>query len=50
VFDYEPPFARTMGRIASHLGLTPEAIVEGDLRRFKEYVESGTDGRLPVRR
>jgi uncharacterized membrane protein len=41
VFDYEPPFARTIGSIASHLGLTPDALVDGDLRRFKEYVEAG---------
>src|SRR5256885_5251271 len=25
VFDYEPPFARTIGSIPSHLGLTPDA-------------------------
>jgi uncharacterized membrane protein len=41
VFDYEPPFAKVIGSIASHLGLTPDAIVEGDLKRFKTYVESG---------
>jgi uncharacterized membrane protein len=41
VFDYELPFATTIVRIASHLGLTPESLVEGDLRRLKDYVESG---------
>jgi uncharacterized membrane protein len=42
VFDYEPPFAKVIGSIASHLGLTPDTILEDDLRRFKEHVESTT--------
>lgn len=42
VFDYEPPFARTIGSIASHLGLTADALVDGDLQRFKELVEHGS--------
>src|ERR1700755_2369545 len=29
-----------MGSIASHLGLTPDPIVDADLRRLKQYVES----------
>jgi uncharacterized membrane protein len=41
VFDYEPPFARTIGTIASHLGHTIEMMVDEDLRRFKEHAESG---------
>lgn len=41
VYDYEPPAARTLGLIASHLGLTPETLLEDDLRRFKEVAESG---------
>lgn len=49
VFDYEPPFARTIGTIASHLGLTPDSLVDGDLQRFREYAETmrlsaGTSG------
>lgn len=43
VFDYEPPFARTIGAIAEHLGLTAERLVGDDLQRFKEYAESRTD-------
>jgi uncharacterized membrane protein len=39
VFDYEPPFLRTIGTIAEHLGVTPETLVTGDLQRFKEHVE-----------
>jgi uncharacterized membrane protein len=41
VFDYEPPFARTIAAIASHLGLTGEKLLDEDLQRFKEYAESG---------
>jgi uncharacterized membrane protein len=41
VFDYEPPFAGTIGDIASHLGLSLEKLVDADLRRLKEAVESG---------
>jgi uncharacterized membrane protein len=48
VFDYEPPFARTIGAIASHLGLTVEKLVDGDLQRFKEYAESGAGQRDDV--
>jgi len=40
VFDYEPPFARTIATIATHAGLTAQTLVDADLRRFKEYVES----------
>ena len=40
VFDYEPPFARTMGGIASHLGLTPNSMIDGDLQQFREYAET----------
>ena len=40
VFDYEPPFARTIGSIASHLGLTPDSLIDGDLQRFREYAET----------
>lgn len=40
VFDYEPPFAGTVGSIASHLGVTPESLLDGDLRTFREYAES----------
>ena len=40
VFDYEPPFARTIGTIASHLGLTPDSLINGDLERFREYAET----------
>jgi len=40
VFDYEPPFARTIGSIASHLGLTPDSMIDGDLQRFREYAET----------
>jgi uncharacterized membrane protein len=40
VFDYEPPFARMIGTIASHLGLTMEKLVDEDLRRLQEYAES----------
>jgi len=40
VFDYEPPFARTIGTIASHLGLTVEKLVDEDLRRFKKQAEA----------
>ena len=40
VFDYEPPFARTIGTIASHLGLTPDSLIDGDLQRFREYAET----------
>jgi uncharacterized membrane protein len=40
VFDYEPPFARTMGTIASRLGLTPDSMIDGDLQRFREYAET----------
>jgi uncharacterized membrane protein len=49
VFDYEPPFARTIGSIASHLGLTPDALVDGDLQRFKEYVEAGASSGAAAR-
>jgi uncharacterized membrane protein len=45
VFDYEPPFARTIGEIAKHLGLTADTLVDDDLRRFKEYVESDSEAR-----
>jgi uncharacterized membrane protein len=41
IFDYEPPFARTIGTIASQVGLTVAKMVEEDLRQLKEYVESG---------
>lgn len=41
VFDYEPPFARTIGTIASQLGHTAETMVDEDLRRFKQHAESG---------
>jgi uncharacterized membrane protein len=41
VFDYEPPAARTIGIIAAHLGLSPEALVAQDLRRFKDAAENG---------
>jgi uncharacterized membrane protein len=40
VFDYEPPFAHTIGSIASHLGATPDSLIDGDLRRFREYAET----------
>ena len=40
VFDYEPPFASTIGSIASHLGLTPDSMIDGDLQRFREYAET----------
>jgi uncharacterized membrane protein len=40
VFDYEPPFARTIAGIASHLQLDPATLVDGDLRRFRDYVET----------
>ena len=40
VFDYEPPFARTISSIASHLGLTPDSLIDGDLQRFREYAEA----------
>ena len=40
VFDYEPPFAKTIGSIASHLGLTPDSMIDGDLQRFREYAET----------
>ena len=46
VFDYEPPFARTIGSIASHLGLTADSLIDADLQRFREYAEatSGQSG------
>ena len=40
VFDYEPPFARTIGSIASHFGLTPDSLIDRDLQRFREYAET----------
>lgn len=45
VFDYEPPAARTIGIIAEHLGLSPETLVAGDLRRFKDVAERGDQPR-----
>lgn len=48
VFDYEPPFARTIGRMVTHLGATPETLVDGDLQRFKGYVESSPEYARPV--
>jgi uncharacterized membrane protein len=41
VFDYEPPFASTIGSITAQLGITPDALVDRDLQRLKEYVEAG---------
>lgn len=40
VFDYEPPFARAIGSIASHFGLTPDSLIDGDLQRFREFAEA----------
>lgn len=44
VFDYEPPFAGTIGSIASHLALTPDSMIDGDLQRFREYAETMAQG------
>ena len=41
--DYEPPFARMIGQIAAHLGLTVDSLVDDDLRRFKDYAEARSD-------
>ena len=43
VFDYEPPYARLIDEIASHIGLTADALAADELRRFKAYVESDSD-------
>jgi len=40
VFDYEPPFAGTIRSIASHLGLTPNSMIDGDLQRFRDFAET----------
>ena len=40
VFDYEPPFARTLGSMASHLGLTADSLLDADLQRFRAYAEA----------
>jgi uncharacterized membrane protein len=49
VFDYEPPAARTIGIIAEHLGLSAEALVAEDLRRFKDAAERGDLPRATTR-
>ena len=49
VFDYEPPAARTIGIIAEHLGLSAEALVAEDLRRFKDAAERGDLPRAATR-
>jgi uncharacterized membrane protein len=44
VMDYEPPSGRSARMVSKLLGLSPEQLIDEDLRRFKQLMESNAAG------